>query len=84
MSQITGKFIDANSLKAESSAGDGSTTAFVLGSTPISGSHVDVFLDGLHQKVTTDFTVNTSTKTVTFTTAPANGQELVFKYIAKV
>ena len=84
MSQVTGKFIDSNSLKTESASGDDSTTAFVLTFTPINGTHLDVSLDGLEQLVGTDYTVNTGTKTITFTTAPASGQDVLFKYIAKV
>lgn len=55
--------------------GDGSTTAFVMAHTPLTGS-VAVYVNGV--RIST-FTVTTNT--VTFTTAPATGDELVFDYI---
>lgn len=51
--------------------GDGSTVNFTLSATPASAAAVDVYLDGVHQKPTTDYTV--SGTTLTFITAPLNG-----------
>ncbi len=58
--------------------GDGSTTAF----TVTSGATVDsvlVFENGVCQKPTTLYTI--SGTTLTFATAPANGAEIVFRYL---
>jgi len=59
----------------ETAAGDGVTTAFVLASTPTAGT-VAAYINGV--RVMT-FTVLVDT--VTFTAAPANGDEIVFDYI---
>jgi len=58
--------------------GDGSTTGFVLTNTP--GDYLAVYLGGLRQTPTDDYTV--SSKTITFTTAPKSGQKIVVDYIA--
>lgn len=59
----------------ESAAGDGTKTAFTLANTPTS---LEVYVNGEKKTVTTDYTL--STKTVTFTTAPANNAVIVFDY----
>jgi len=58
-------------------AGDGVTTGFVLTNTP--GNFLAVFLGGLRQTPTEDYTV--STKTISFLTAPNTGQKVVVDYI---
>jgi len=50
---------------------NGSNTTMALSSTPIGVSNVVVFIDGVYQRPTTDYTLNGST--ITFTTAPHNG-----------
>src|SRR5210317_1130143 len=60
--------------------GDGSTTAF----TVTSGADVEnvlVFLNGVYQRPTTDYTV--SGTTLTFTTAPANGETITIKELVE-
>ena len=55
--------------------GDGSTTAFTLAHTPAGGDLASVTVDG---EATSAYTV--SGKTLTFTTAPSNGDAVVVKY----
>ena len=60
--------------------GDGSTTGF----TVTSGATVEnvlVFLNGVYQRPTTDYTV--SSTTLTFGTAPANGEFIVIKELVE-
>lgn len=57
---------------------NGSTTAFTLAFTPVTTNSVSVYLDGVLQIVTTDYSI--STATITFTTAPALGQSLIAVY----
>lgn len=77
--------LDARSLKRfwvdETPSGtiNGSNTVFTLAQTPIENDAVDVFLDGLKQLPTTDYSV--SGVTITFVTAPATGQILKADYI---
>jgi len=77
--------IDAQSLKRfwtdETPGGsvNGANLIFTLSQTPLENDAVDVFLDGLKQIITTDYTV--SGLTITFITAPATGQLLRVDYI---
>jgi len=60
--------------------GDGSTTAY----TVTSGADVEnvlVFLNGVYQRPTTDYTV--SGTTLTFTTAPVNGEAITIKELVE-
>lgn len=59
----------------ESFTGDGSTTAFVLANTPIAGS-VAVYVNGVRVS-----TWSLSTATVTFSAAPASGDEILIDYV---
>lgn len=52
-------------------SGNGSTTAFTLSSAPPYTSSVSVYVAGLSQRPTTDF--STASTTLTFVTAPASG-----------
>jgi len=58
-------------------SGDGVTTDFVLTNTP--GNFLAVFLGGLRQTPTDDYTI--SSKTISFLTAPNTGQKVVVDYI---
>lgn len=59
---------------------DGSNTAFTLSQTPISNASVKIYLDGVFQRQGTHYTITGTA--ITFTTAPATGQELdaVYEY----
>ena len=59
------------------SDGDGSTTAFDLGETPKSGS-LSVYVDNVLQTEDEDYTL--SGDVVTFTSAPADDTNIVFKF----
>ena len=54
--------------------GNGSNTVFTLSTSPTSNSHAIVFLGGVRQVPTTDYGI--SSTTLTFTTAPANNDEI--------
>lgn len=56
---------------------NGTNTDFTLANTPTSGT-VRVYLNGLRQTLTTDYTV--STNTVSFTTAPYSGDVIIIDY----
>lgn len=57
---------------------NGSNTAFVLSSTPLVSGTVQVYLDGVLQDLTSDYTF--ATATVTFVSAPVVGQKPVVIY----
>lgn len=82
MAKITGEWLATN-WTVDSATGDGSTTVFVLLDKLHSAGALDVFIDGLRRAVTTHYTVNVGTSTVTFVTAPAQAQNIVFKYVKK-
>lgn len=77
--------LDAQSLKKfwedETPSGtiNGSNAVFTLAQTPLENAAVDVYLDGLKQIPTTDYSVSGST--ITFVVAPAIGQTLRVDYI---
>ena len=52
--------------------GDGTTTTFALGDYPGTLGSVTVTVDGVIQKLTTNYTVDVGAKTITFSSAPAN------------
>ena len=62
--------------------GNGSTTTFSLGEYPGTLGSVTVAVDGVIKKLTTDYTVNVSAQTLTFTSAPANGSFITTKTFA--
>ena len=69
----------ANFVDDETPSGtiNGSTTVFTLANTPVAGT-VKVYLNGLRQKVTTDYTI--SGATITYLSAPLTGDILTADY----
>ena len=59
--------------------GNGSTTAFTLTETPPNANSVLVFVDGILQKSSTNYSI--SGTTLTFTSAPDNGAEIEAKHL---
>ena len=59
-----------NALYTDTFTGNGSTTAYALGITPVDLNAIEVYLNGLYQNVST---LSLSGNTVTFATAPPNG-----------
>ena len=59
--------------------GDGSTTAFTLSETPAFANSVMVFVDGILQKLTTNYSI--SGNTLTFTSAPDASAEIEAKHM---
>lgn len=57
---------------------NGSNVTFTLANTPQSGKEM-IYLNGLLQTITTDYTI--STNTITFGTAPFSGDTLVATYV---
>jgi hypothetical protein len=62
--------------------GDGTETTFSIGDYPGSLGSVTVSIDGVVQKLTTNYTVNVGDKTITFTSAPANYSKISTKVFA--
>ena len=67
------------SFTTDTFSGDGSTTAFTLSETPTYANSVMVFVDGILQKETTNYSV--SGATLTFTTAPDASAEIETKHM---
>ena len=63
----------------ETASGDGSTVLFNLVSTPNSDEAVAVYVNGIYQDETADYTI--SGAAITFVTAPALAQDISFKYL---
>jgi hypothetical protein len=62
--------------------GNGSTTTFSIGDYPGSLGSVTVSVDGVVQKLTTNYSINVTNKTITFTSAPANHSVISTKVFA--
>ena len=61
--------------------GDGSDTTFTLSEVPANSTTIMVFVDGILQKSSTNYSVNTSTGVLTFTSAPDNSAEIEVKHL---
>jgi len=71
---------EVGEVASESFVGDGTTTDYVLTDTPLANSVLAKVAD----TYTTDFTVDYGTKTVTFGTAPGDGDDIVITYLTEV
>ena len=67
------------SFTTDAFTGDGSTTAFTLTETPAVANSVMVFVDGILQKSTTNYSI--SGATLTFTSAPDASAEIETKHM---
>ena len=67
------------SFTTDAFTGDGSTTAFTLTETPAVANSVMVFVDGILQKSTTNYSI--SGATLTFTSAPDASSEIEAKHM---
>lgn len=76
MAKIPGKYIDGGIFAQEFGTGNGSSSGFGLSATPINSNGVAVFVDGILQRPGASFDYTISGSTITFNTAPANGQEI--------
>lgn len=63
--------------RVKGKTGDGATTAFALGYTPMANS-LTVYVDGVLKTVDEDYTL--SGRTVTFTSAPSDGAKIIFRF----
>jgi hypothetical protein len=70
---------NAKSFTTDEFTGDGSTTAFTMSETPPHANSILVIVDGIVQKVTTNYTV--SSNTLTFTSAPDASAEIEVKHM---
>ncbi len=61
--------------------GNGSATAFTLTEVPANSTQIMVFVDGILQKSSTNYSVNTTTGVLTFTSAPDNSAEIEVKHL---
>ena len=75
---VSGTVAIASQFNRDTGAGNGSTTIYTLTNAPASTSEARVFLDGILQILTTDYTI--SGTTLTFVTAPALGQNITVLY----
>lgn len=82
MSKIAGKWI-GGVFEQEVPTGlvDSSNTSYSLASTPHSNEAVIVFINGLAQRYTTDFSV--SGTTITMVSAPSTGSSIFVFYIKR-
>ena len=78
--QLTNKWLDLT-MASDSGTGDGSSVDYVVSNDLKTQNSVWVSVDGLLKTITSDYTVNVSTNTITFTTAPAVAQKINIKYI---
>lgn len=67
------------SFTTDAFTGDGSTTAFTLSETPAVTNSVMVFVDGILQKSTSNYSISGST--LTFTSAPDSSAEIEAKHM---
>ncbi len=61
--------------------GDGSDADFTLTEVPANSTQIMVFVDGILQKSSTNYSVNTTTGVLTFTSAPDNSAEIEVKHL---
>ena len=61
--------------------GNGSATTFTLTEVPANSTQIMVFVDGILQKSSTNYSVNTTTGVLTFTSAPDNSAEIEVKHL---
>jgi len=61
--------------------GNGSATTITLSEIPANSSQIMVFIDGILQKASTNYSLNTTTGVVTFTSAPPNSAEIEVKHL---
>lgn len=82
MAELSNLYSDL-STQSDSGTGNGSTVDFVLTNTPKNMIDTLVFVDGLKMRLTTHYTLTIATKTVSFVTAPAAGQNIniIYKYV---
>ena len=79
MSRVSGRFVsDITNKETPSGTVNGSNTSFTLTFAPVSSDSLDLYLDGILLRLTTDYTI--SGTTITMGTAPATGQFLYASY----
>lgn len=78
--RLEGKWL-ADIWQHSTATGNGSTTVYALPSTPAYADSVEVYLNGIRQRKTTDYSVSGSN--VTFVTAPAAAENIYFVYVKK-
>ena len=74
----------SNTLKTfttDTFTGNGSATTFTLSEVPANSTQIMVFVDGILQKSSTNYSVNTTTGVLTFTSAPDNSSEIEVKHL---
>lgn len=70
---------DLKTFTTDTFTGDNSDTAFTLSESPANSNGIMVFVDGILQKATTNYSV--SGTTLTFTAAPATNAEIEVKHL---
>lgn len=82
MAKVSGEWI-GNVFTSDITVGDGVEDEFTLVDDLQSVNSLDVYVDGLRRRITTDYTVNLGTSTITFVSPPATAQVIQFTYIKK-
>jgi len=82
MSRLEGKFLlDWVENEVPSGTVNGSNVTFTITHQPTEVMAVEVFVNGLRKRYTTDFTIaGTLNKTITFTTAPVTDSNVWVSY----
>lgn len=82
MSRIDAEFLKKFwTIETPSGTVNGSNTTFTIANVPLETEAVQVFKNGLLQRLTTDYTF--SGTTITFVNAPATASDLQVHYIRK-
>ena len=68
-------------LTTDEFSGNGSADTVQLSEVPSNVNNIMVFVDGILQKASTNYSLNTTTGVVTFTSAPSNGAEIEVKHL---
>lgn len=81
MTRVIDRFVSEGWVKNEVPSGsvNGSNVTFTLAFTPDDANAVNVYLDGILETA-----YSLSGTTITFTTAPANGQSVLVNYTKKL
>ena len=81
MSVISGVWSDDS--VEDAGYGNGVLTSYSVNYPMINASKVDVYLNGIIQEYTTDYTLDLTLNKVNFVTAPALAQRIQIKYYKK-
>lgn len=82
MATLSNEWVDLT-MVSDSAIANGSTTDYVTTQNIKSIVGTTVTLNGLDRKITSDYTINLSTNTISFVSAPALGTTIKIKYFKR-